>query len=298
MQNGNPQHSDSATQRLIRTAMSLPMLEKKHEFDLARRWRQQGDKEALHELTSAYLRLVISMAGRHRTYGLPVADLIQEGTVGLMQAAERFEPSRDVRFSTYAGWWIRSAIQDFILRNWSIVRTGTTAAHKSLFFKLRRMRAMIDKQVDGPMTVEARIDLAERLSVKVKDVEVMEARLSAADGSLNAPVSDGATGEWQDFLRDDRPTPEDTVLRANDTNKKTAWLYEAMSGLSEREQIIIRKRRLKDSSVTLAALGDDLGISKERVRQIEHQALRKLRVAIARRMNGGSRANPALEPRH
>lgn len=293
MTNGTPRHTENSNKRLIRAAMATPMLDKEREFELARRWRDHGDEDALHELTRSYLRLVISMAGRHRTYGLPVADLVQEGTVGLMKAAARFEPSRDIRFSTYAAWWIRSAIQDFILRNWSIVRTGTTAAHKSLFFKLRGLRARLDKNVDGPMTHETREEMARLLRVKIKDVETMEVRLSAGDGSLNSPVSNEATGVWQDFLRDERPTPEESVLHNDDMKRKTAWLHEALSCLSEREQTIIQERRLKDKSVTLAALGIDLGISKERVRQIERQALLKLKASITKRMNRAPGAQPA-----
>ena len=268
----------------VRTAMGVPMLEKSRELEIAKRWRDTGDEDALHELTTAYLRLVISMASRHRAYGLPVSDLVQEGTIGLMQAAERFEPERGIRFSTYAGWWIRSSMQDFILRNWSIVRTGTTAAHKSLFFKLRRVRNMIDKEVDGPMSMAVRKEIAERLGVKLRDVEIMEGRLAASDGSLNAPISGESRGEWQDLLCDDRLSPEEAVISSRDLETKTAWLHEALSGLSEREQVIIRQRRLQDDGVTLAALGNVLGISKERVRQIEHQALGKLRTELVRRM--------------
>jgi RNA polymerase sigma-32 factor len=269
---------------VLRAAMAAPMLEKDHELNLATRWRDQKDGAALAELTQSYLRLVISMAGRFRNYGLPMSDLIQEGTVGLMEAAARFEPERDIRFSTYASWWIRSSMQDYILRNWSIVRTGTTAAHKSLFFNLRRLRAQISGDFDGPMAAATRESLATKLGVRVKDVEVMEARLSANDRSLNMAMGEDGDAEWQDFLACDAPRPDEALEESNDSRVKTALLDDAMKGLSEREKVIIRERRLGDDSVTLAALGDRLGISKERVRQIENQALSKLRTALIARV--------------
>lgn len=179
---GNPDRS------FVRKAMKAPMLEAEHELNLARRWRDHDDERALHELTTAYMRLVISMASKFRHYGLPLADLVQEGNVGLMQAAARFEPSREVRFSTYAAWWIRSSIQDYVLRNWSIVRTGTTAAQKSLFFNLRRLRAKIDDTGDAVMTAENKKWVSEHLGVPERDVETMASRLSASDRSLNAPL--------------------------------------------------------------------------------------------------------------
>src|SRR5689334_6002037 len=185
-----------ATQRanlgFIKASMRMPLLSRDRELSLARRWRDGDDTEALHELVRAYTRLVVSLAARFRSYGLPMGDLVQEGNVGLMQAAARFEPERGVRFSTYAAWWIRSAMQDYILRNWSIVRTGTTAAQKSLFFNLRRLRAKIDDVSGRPLSPESKTRIAKELRVEVADVEAMEIRLGAADQSLNAPVSDGA----------------------------------------------------------------------------------------------------------
>ena len=268
-----------ANRRYVRHAMAAPLLEKNHEFDLAWRWREKGDVNALHELITSYLRLVVSIGARYRNYGLPMGDLVQEGNVGLMQAAQRFEPEREIRFSTYASWWIRSAIQDFILRNWSIVRTGTTAAHKTLFFNLRRLRAKIDKS-DGRLTAESREEIARQLHVRVSDVEAMETRLTDLDQSLNTPISVEGDGEWLDLLSDDRPLPEDEVQDAEDTARYHIWLNQAMESLSEREAIIIRARRLEEDAATLATLGEQFGISKERVRQIEHQAMRKLRSAV------------------
>ncbi len=268
-----------ANRQYVRHAMAAPLLEKTHEFDLAARWRDKGDVRALHELITAYLRLVVSIGARYRNYGLPMSDLVQEGNVGLMQAAQRFEPEREIRFSTYASWWIRSAIQDFILRNWSIVRTGTTAAHKTLFFNLRRLRAKIDRN-DGRLTTEGREEIARKLQVRVSDVETMEIRLTDMDQSLNTPISAEGDGEWMDLLSDDRPLPEQEVQEAEDTGRYHRWLDQAMAGLSEREAMIIRARRLEEDAATLAVLGEQFGISKERVRQIEHQAMKKLRFAI------------------
>ena len=269
-----------ANRRFIQAAMRAPLLDPQHELDLARRWRDNADEEALHELTGAYMRLVISTAGRFRNYGLPMGDLVQEGNIGLMQAAARFEPDREVRFSTYATWWIRSAIQDFVLRNWSIVRTGTTAAQKSLFFNLRRLRAMIDDGGSAVLSPEGRQTIATKLGVETREVAMMESRLSASDRSLNAVVGEGGENEWQDFLADDRPLPEEVVLEARDAETRTLWLNRALSGLSPREMTIIRERRLVEEAVTLEELGRRLGISKERVRQIEHQALKKLKTAL------------------
>lgn len=271
-------------QRYLRTAMRAPLLEAMHERELARRWREQHDEAALHDLTTAYLRLVVAMAARFRHYGLPMSDLVQEGNVGLMQAAARFEPEREVRFSTYASWWIRSAIQDFVLRNWSIVRTGTTAAQKSLFFNLRRLRAKIADVGEAAMSAENRAYVAHALGVEEREVEAMAARLSAPDRSLNAPLTDDTQGEWQDFLADDRDGPETTVMDAHDGAARVELVRDALGDLSERERIIIVERKLEEETVTLEALGARLGISKERVRQIEGNALAKLKKALMARV--------------
>jgi len=272
------------SRRFVKEAMRAPLLEQDHEQNLARRWRDHGDEHALHELTSAYMRLVISMASRFRNYGLPMSELVQEGNVGLMQAAARFEPEREVRFSTYASWWIRSSIQDYILRNWSIVRTGTTAAQKSLFFNIRRLRAMINDTGDAVMSQENKEFVATKLGVAVNEVESMAARLSAADRSLNAPLGDDAGAEWQDLLADDRPTPEEDVMALRDTARRSALIANALKDLSARELTIIEARRLREDGVTLDHLGKELGISKERVRQIEHHALKKMRAALLRQV--------------
>lgn len=269
----------------VKAAMRAPLLEAEHEKQLACKWVREGDEAALHELTGAYMRLVISMATRFRHYGLPMSDLIQEGTVGLMQAASRFDPDREVRFSTYANWWIRSAIQDFVLRNWSIVRTGTTAAQKSLFFNLRRLRSKIKDIDGGVMKAENKAWVAEHLGLKVRDVEAMAARMSGSDRSLNAPMNatgEAGTEQWQDILPDTAEPIETQIMTEHDNARRAEWIAEALSVLNEREEKIIRARALSDETKTLEALGKQLGISKERVRQIEHQALSKLRRALER----------------
>lgn len=278
---------DPQTQRAnldyIKSSMSEPMLEKDHEQVLARLWKDKQDERALHELIRSYTRLVIAMASRFRNYGLPMGDLIQEGNVGLMQAASRFDPDRDVRFSTYASWWIRSSIQDYVLRNWSIVRTGTTAAQKSLFFNLRRLRAKIESKNERlGLDEEGRASIAKDLNVNIRDVKDMEGRLAANDQSLNATIKDDGEEEWQNFLSDDRPNPEEIVIGTKDAQTRSAWLGEALSELSDREQTIIRERHLGYQTVTLEDLGKQLGVSKERVRQLEQRAMDKLKVSMGR----------------
>ncbi|WP_107712471.1 RNA polymerase factor sigma-32 [Oceanicaulis sp.] len=272
-----PSRSVDPDRRYMKKAMDAPLLERQQELDLATAWKEKGDEEALHTLTTAYMRLVISIAAKFRNYGLPFPDLVSEGNIGLMQAAARFEPEREVRFSTYATWWIRASIQDYVLRNWSIVRTGTTAAQKSLFFNLRRLRALIKDTSSGALTPENRAYVAQALRVGEDDVEKMASRLAAVDRSLNAPFTEDGEGEWQDLLQDDNPDPETQVMEDRDQNQRAQWLGQAMGRLSEREQLIIRERRLGEDSVTLEKLGERLGISKERVRQVEHQALKKLK---------------------
>ena len=284
------QETLAANRRYFKGAMKVPLLEQEHELELARLWRQEQNEKALHELTSAHLRLVIAMATKFRHYGLPIGDLVQEGNIGLMQAADRFDIERGVRFSTYASWWIRASIQDFILRNWSIVRTGTTAAQKSLFFNLRRLRARINDGGQNNMTHESRLFIAKELGVRLEDVETMEGRLSGNDRSLNAPMSeaDGEANslEWQDLLVCDGPLPDEVVSEDKDSEVRRNWIKEAMETLNEREYRIIYERRLGEENVTLESLGKKLGISKERVRQIEHQALDKLKLALTKTTNG------------
>jgi RNA polymerase sigma-32 factor len=277
--------TQKANLNFIKASMKEPLLLRDREFDLARRWREDAEVDALHDLVRAYTRLVVATAGRFRNYGLPMGDLVQEGNVGLMQAAARFEPDREVRFSTYAAWWIRSAMQDYILRNWSIVRTGTTAAQKSLFFNLRRLRAKIEDASGRSLTHEGRVTIAAELKVELGEVEAMETRLGAVDQSLNAPVSEGGEDDWQDFLSDNRPSPEDVVIGLRDSETRSRWLADALHELSPRERTIIAERRLREEGATLEELGRALGVSKERVRQLEHRAMLKLRVSLQRHVD-------------
>ncbi len=272
----------SERRRLVRAAMNAPYLERQEEHDLAVLWREQRDEAALHRLTGAHMRLVIAMASKFRRYGLPAADLIQEGNIGLLEAANRFEPEREVRFSTYAAWWIRASIQDYVLRNWSIVRGGTSSHQKALFFNLRRLRARLAQEKGDAGEAAISAEIAGNLGVSIADVELMTARLSGADTSLNAPLHDGegGSGERQDTLVSDQPATDETVGHLIDDERRHRWLVEALGVLDERELRIVRERRLEDRGETLETLGHRLGISKERVRQIEARALQKLRQAL------------------
>ncbi len=267
----------------ITQAMNTPMLTPEREHLLAKRWREEQDVAALHELVAAYMRLVIATASRFRQYALPMSDLVQEGNVGLMQAAARFEPEREVRFSTYASWWIRSAMQDYVLRNWSIVRTGTSAAQKALFFNLRWLRARIEKGSDAPLTDAVYARIAADLKVPLREVSAMAQRLGGRDHSLNQPVGEQGSDEWEDFLPDPGPSPEDSAMKRLDGESRGRWLRAALSELSERERMIVEARMLAEERSTLEELGTSLGITKERVRQIEHRAFEKLRAAVLRR---------------
>ncbi len=269
--------------RFMREAMRAPLLAADDEQALARRWRDEQDDEALHELTGAYMRMVIAMAGRFRRYGLPMSDLVQEGAVGLMQAAERFDPDRGVRFSTYSAWWVRAAMQDYVLRNWSIVRTGTTTAGKSLFFNLRRLRARVG-DLEGRLSPEACTAIAIELGLDTADVEAMAGRMAAGDRSLNAPVSGDADEDWQGLLADDRAGPDEEAGAMIDDERRSDLVAGALATLSERERSVVIARRLVDEPQTLEQLGAEMGISKERVRQIEQAALNRMRDYISKRV--------------
>ena len=273
---------------LLAAAMAAPYLGRDEEHELALRWKNHADEKALHELTRAHMRLVIALAVRFRHYGLSLADLIQEGHIGLLEAAARFEPEREVRFSTYATWWIRAAMQNYVLHNWSIVRGGTSSAQKALFFNLRQdCGRNWRKAGELPAGTESFQRISrEALGVPRSDVEFMDARLSGPDLSLNAPLGDSdssASAERMAMLVDDKPRPDEAVGLTLDTDRRTAWLNEALTALSERERRIVRERRLAEEAATLEALGDRLGISKERVRQIESRAMEKLRAALTKR---------------
>ncbi|MEA3536576.1 RNA polymerase factor sigma-32 [Rhizobium sp. CC-YZS058] len=272
----------SADRRMIKIAMAAPYLERSEEQELAQAWKDNHDQEARNKIAMAHMRLVISMAAKFRHFGLPMSDLVQEGHIGLLEAAARFEPSRDVRFSTYATWWIRASMQDYVLRNWSIVRGGTSSAQKALFFNLRRLRA---KLAQGNRQLTARAvheEIATALGVSLADVQTMDARLSGSDTSLQAPISSGESdsGERLDLLACAAPLPDEQVTDMIDQERRRTWLGHALESLNDREMKIIRARRLSEDSATLEELGADLGISKERVRQIETRALEKLKVAL------------------
>jgi RNA polymerase sigma-32 factor len=285
--------TESAGRTIIRAAMKAPYLDRDEEHELAIRWKEYRDQQALHRITTAHMRLVISMAGKFRYFGLPMSDLIQEGHVGLLEAAARFEPEREVRFSTYATWWIRASIQDYILRNWSIVRGGTSSAQKALFFNLRRLRARL-AQDSGTLSGQSLYkEISDALGVPESDVALMDSRLSGPDTSLNAPLVDDGNGtaDRMDFLVSAEPLPDVVVSETIDEERRTGWLQNALDVLNERELSIIRERRLRDEGATLEALGEKLGISKERVRQIEGRALEKLRSALLK-------SNPELAAPH
>jgi RNA polymerase sigma-32 factor len=274
---------DTAGRIMVRAAMKAPYLERDEEHRLALLWKEDNDQNALHSITVAHMRLVISMASKFRHYGLPLGDLVQEGHVGLLEAAARFEPEREVRFSTYATWWIRASMQDYILRNWSIVRGGTSSAQKALFFNLRRLRARLANGAEPLSNAALYREVSEALGVPEADVAMMDSRLSAPDSSLNMPIADDAgSTERMDFLVSDDPLPDEIVGDKIDVARRSLWLREALRALNARELRIIEERRLNDEGATLEALGETLGISKERVRQIEARAMEKLKVALVK----------------
>jgi RNA polymerase sigma-32 factor len=270
-------------QSFLKLARRAPYLERDQEHYLAVSWKDTQNEEALHQLAAAHMRLVISVAQKFRHYGLSMADVIQEGHIGLLEAASRFDPHRDIRFSTYATWWVRASIQDYVLRNWSIVRCGSSSSQKALFFNLRRLRARLTRNNHHQGSEELYAKIATTLGVSMRDVASMDARLSAPDTSMNAPLyqdEESQGGEYGDTFRDEAPLPDEYAEMSIDGDRRLAWLRSALSVLSEREMNIVRERRLKDEQVTLESLGERLGISKERVRQIESRAMEKLKQAL------------------
>lgn len=276
--------ADRGEASLARVAMAAEMLDAETELQLARAWRNEGDEAALHRLVNAYMRLAVSMAAKYRRYGAPMPDLIQEAGVGLMKAAEKFDPDRGVRFSTYAIWWIKASIQDFVMRNWSLVRTGSTSSQKSLFFNLKRVRAKLEREAESAGLELAGSDLrekiAEEVGVPLRDVELMDARLSGSDFSLNAQQAGEDGREWLEMLEDHSPQAEEIVVQEADQARVRDWLASAMETLKPRERMIIVERLLREQPRTLESLGQELGLSKERVRQLEAQSLKKLRVVL------------------
>ena len=273
--------TERSNRRYISATMEAPLLERDHEADVARRWLADHDTAALHELIESHARLVVRIAAGFRSSGLPLADLVQEGNIGLMEAADRFDPERNVRFSTYASWWIVAAIQNYILRNASIVRAATTPKQRRLFFNLRRLRARNGASFDGRLTDADRTRLAEQLGVTVAEVEKMEAHLARPDQSLNATVGQEDSLEQQDLLADSGPTPEDIVIDVNRVEARSSYIKAALAKLSPRERDIIASRYLDDRRTTLAEIGEEYGVSKERIRQIEGRALQKLHAALS-----------------
>ncbi|MEN8936203.1 MAG: RNA polymerase factor sigma-32, partial [Planktotalea arctica] len=271
--------------KFSRRAMKAEMLDAETELKLAYAWRDERDEAALHRLITAYMRLAISMASKFRRYGAPMNDLIQEAGLGLMKAADKFDPDRGVRFSTYAVWWIKASIQDHVMRNWSMVRTGSTSSQKSLFFNMRRVQARLEREAMQRGEELDRHQLHQMISTEIgvpmNDVEMMHGRLSGSDFSLNATQSVEDEGrEWIDALEDDTAQAEEIVENSHDTEQLRAWLLNAMNALNERERFIVRERKLLDTPRTLESLGNELGLSKERVRQLEAAAFQKMRKTL------------------
>ena len=268
-----------------RQAMKAELLDAETEAQLARAWRDHRDERALHRLITAYMRLAISMAARFRRYGAPMSDLIQEASLGLMRAADKFDPDRGVRFSTYAVWWIKAGVQDYVMRNWSMVRTGSTSSQKSLFFNLRRVQAKLERAAAGrgePLDQAAlRQQVAGELGVPLADVEMMEGRLSGSDYSLNAMQKADEDGrDWIDALEDEGVQAAEAVEVSHDADLLRNWLAKALLGLNPRERYIVAERKLKGEGRTLESLGAELGLSKERIRQLEAAAFAKMRLSL------------------
>ena len=275
--NLSPEHNLS---RYLQDIRKFPMLEREQEFMLATRWQDKEDVDAAHQMVTSHLRLVAKIAMGYRGYGLPLADLIAEGNVGMMQAVKRFDPGRGFRLSTYAMWWIRAAIQEYILHSWSLVKIGTTAAQKKLFFNLRKIKSQLKAIDDGDLRDTTVKTIAGKLNVSETEVVNMNRRMAGPDHSLNAPVRDDSDGEWQDWLVDEHPDQEMVVGNTEELSMRRGMLEDAMGGLNEREQHILRERRLQDQPTTLEDLSKVYGISRERVRQIEVRAFEKLQISM------------------
>ncbi|MFK7869298.1 MAG: RNA polymerase factor sigma-32 [Roseobacter sp.] len=270
---------------LSRVAMKAELLDAETELRLAYAWRDERCEQSLHRLITAYMRLAISMASKFKRYGAPMNDLIQEAGLGLMKAADKFDPDRGVRFSTYAVWWIKASIQDYVMRNWSMVRTGSTSSQKSLFFNMRRVQARLERESASSGEVLDRHQLRQMISTEIgvplHDVEMMEGRLSGSDYSLNATQSTDDEGrEWIDALEDESAQASEQVELSHDTEQLREWLLQAMGDLNDRERFIVRERKLRDQPRTLESLGQELSLSKERVRQLEAAAFGKMRKSL------------------
>ena len=269
--------------RYLAEIRKFPMLERDEEFMLAKRWQEHQDTEAAHRMVTSHLRLVAKIAMGYRGYGLPIAEVISEGNVGLMQAVKKFDPDKGFRLSTYAMWWVRAAIQEYILRSWSLVKMGTTAAQKKLFFNLRRMKSQMQALEEGDLKPEQVEHIATKLGVTDDEVISMNRRLSGPDASLNAPMRADGESQWQDWLADDNAdNAEDDLVESDEFDTRMTLLQEAMGGLNERERHIIQERRLTEEPRTLEELADVYKVSRERIRQIEVRAFEKLQTEMKR----------------
>ena len=288
---------ESGLSRYLSEIKRFPMLEPQEEYMLAKRWREHGDREAAHKLVMSHLRLVAKIAMGYRGYGLPIGEVISEGNVGLMQAVRRFEPDKGFKLATYAMWWIRASIQEYILRSWSLVKMGTTASQKKLFFNLRKAKSRISALEDGDLRDDQVTTIATRLGVAKQDVIDMNRRLGG-DASLNAPLREEGEGEWQDWLVDDAPSQESVLADREESDVRLAALKSALRVLNPRERRIFEARRLAEEPVTLEELSTEFGVSRERVRQIEVRAFEKVQAAVksgvALTQIPGRRAVPAL----
>jgi len=290
---------DGGLSRYLQEIRRFPMLEPHEEYMLAKRYIEHNDPKAAHKLVTSHLRLVAKIAMGYRGYGLPIGEVISEGNVGLMQAVKRFEPERGFRLATYAMWWIKASIQEYILRSWSLVKMGTTANQKRLFFNLRKMKSRIQALDEGDLKPEQVTEIATRLNVSEDEVVSMNRRLNG-DASLNAPLraSEGEGGEWQDWLVDDSTSQEQMLIEQDEMQNRREMLEEAMDNLSDREKRIFSARRLAEDPLTLEELSTEFGISRERVRQIEVRAFEKVQDAVKATAHAQKQATDALSARH
>ena len=279
--------------RYLQEIRRFPMLTPEEEFMLAQRWREHGDVEAAHKMVTSHLRLVAKIAMGYRGYGLPVSEIVSEGNVGLMQAVKRFDPDKGFRLATYAMWWIRASIQEYVLRSWSMVKMGTTAAQKKLFFNLRKAKNNIGAIEEGDLTPEHVATLSDQLGVTPAEVTDMNRRLSGGDASLNAPLRSESESEWQDWLADDTADQETRLAEREEMSDRHELLVDAMKDLTDRERDIIQARRLQDEPATLEELSQKYGVSRERVRQIEVRAFEKLQRGIKSAMHQAALPAPA-----
>ena len=271
--------SEGGLSRYLQEIRQFPMLQPDEEFMLAKRWKEHGDREAAHKLVTSHLRLVAKIAMGYRGYGLPISEVVSEGNVGLMQAVKRFEPDKGFRLATYAMWWIKASIQEFILRSWSLVKMGTTASQKKLFFNLRKVKGQIQALEEGDLRPDQVKEIARRLGVPEEDVVSMNRRLSG-DASLNAPVRAESEGEWQDWLIDDTDTQEDMLVESEEKRMRLDLLTDAMDKLTDRERRVFGARRMQEDPATLEDLSQEFGVSRERIRQIEVRAFEKVQKAV------------------